>query len=495
MHPFDEMKSWIGFDARDEARLRALLVHARPFLKPLSDRFYERILAHPTAAAVLQDDAQVERLKGTLIRWAEELLAGPWDEAYYLRRERIGRVHVEVNLPARYMFTAMNVYRQGLCELALRFLPEHEVEPTCTSIGRIADMDLAIMTGTYVEGREAVQIETLQELIVSHMPVTVLLMDARGLVTAATRPSTRLFGDVPVIGRPFEEALPPALVRVAELSTHMARALTTGREVTLPRVDVPLHGEDRNFRVSIVPLEHPHARVLLHVEELTEAIRTEGRMLRNESLAQLGALSAAVAHELRNPLAGISGAIQVIAGSLPADDRRKPIMDKVEQQVRRLDALVTDLLDFARPTTPRVADVPLHDVAKAAAESVAREHPDVAIHIAGSGAAQADSNLVHQILLNLLLNACQAMDSAGNITVTVTDGVVRVSDSGPGIDTENTEKIFQPFYTTRTRGTGLGLAICRKTSAAMGGQLGLAPAVPGQGACFVLSLPTAEPAG
>ncbi len=489
MHPFDEMKSWIGFDAEDEVRLRALLVHARPYLKPLSDRFYERILAHPKAAAVLQNDAQVQRLKGTLIKWAEELLSGPWDDAYYIRRERIGRVHVEVNLPARYMFTAMNVYRQGLCELALQHLPEAEIEPTCTSIGRVADMDLAIMTGTYVESREAMQIETLQDLIVSHMPVTVLLMDARGLVTAATRPSARLFGDVPVIGHPFEEALPPALVAAADLSTHMARALLTGREVTLPRVDLPLEGEDRNFRVSIVPLDHPHARVLLHVEELTEAIRTEGRLLRNESLAQLGALSAAVAHELRNPLAGISGAIQVIARSLPADDRRKPIMDKVEQQVRRLDALVTDLLDFARPTTPRFADVPLHEVARAAAELVTREHPGVSIRISGASEIRSDSNLVHQVLLNLFLNACQAMEGEGKITVEVEPGLVRVYDSGPGITSENAEKIFQPFYTTRTRGTGLGLAICRKAAAAMNGQLLLAPPVPGRGACFVLTLP------
>ncbi|MDP2307287.1 MAG: protoglobin domain-containing protein [Pseudomonadota bacterium] len=487
------MKSWVGFGPDDEDRLRALLPHAKGSLVGLADRFYERILAHPTAAAVLQGDAQVQRLKGTLARWAEELLTGPWDEAYYIRRERIGRVHVEVGLPSRYMFTAMNVYRQGLCDLALQHLPLDQFEPTCTSLVRITDMDLAIMTGTYVESREAMQITTLQDLIVSHMPVTVLLLDAQGHVTAATRPSSRLFGDVPVIGRTFEEALPPALAAAADLSTYMVRALATGREVTLPRVDVLLEGEDRNFRVSIVPLDHPHARVLLHVEELTEAIRTEGRLLRSESLAQLGALSAAVAHELRNPLAGISGAIQVIARSLPAEDRRKPIMDKVEQQVRRLDALVTDLLDFARPTTPRFTDVALKEVAKAVADLVTREHPGVAIRISGAADVRADTNLVHQILLNLLLNACQAMDGAGEIRITVAPGLVRVSDSGPGISAENAEKIFQPFYTTRTRGTGLGLAICRKAAAAMNGQLVLAPPVPGSGACFILSLPGPAP--
>lgn len=487
---FDEMKSWVGFGPDDEARLVRLLPHARSSLPGLADLFYERILAHPTAAAVIRDEAQVERLKGTLARWAEELLSGPWDDAYYIRRERIGRVHVEVGLPSRYMFTAMNVFRSGLCDLATRHFPPGVAEDICHSIGKVTDMDLAIMTGTYVSSREELQIATLQELIVSHMPVTVLLLDTRGQVTAATRPSIRLFGDVAVIGRPVEEALPPALTAASDISTHIARALATGREVTLPRVDVAIDGQDRNFRVSIVPLDHPQARVLLHVEDLTDTIRTEGLLLRNESLAQLGALSAAVAHELRNPLAGISGAIQVIARSLAADDRRKVIMEKVEQQVFRLDALVTDLLDFARPTAVRLGPVELADVARSVVELVQRDHPGVRLGVTGGATVVADSNLVHQVLLNLVLNAAQAMEGDGEIRVIVDPGCVRVSDSGPGIPSENAEKIFQPFFTTRTRGTGLGLAICRKAAHAMGGRLELVSG-PLKGACFGLELPSA----
>ncbi|MDO9280555.1 MAG: protoglobin domain-containing protein [Pseudomonadota bacterium] len=487
MHVFDEMKSWMGFGPDDEARLRALWPLVQPHLFALTDTFYERILAHPGAAAVLKDDAQVERLKGTLRRWAEELLRGPWDEAYFLRRERIGRVHVEVALPSRYMFTAMNIFRQGLSTIAVRSLPPDQVEETVRSLERIADMDLAIMTGTYVEGREERQIATLQDLIVSHMPVTVLLLDRNGLVTAATRPGTRLFGDVPVLGRQWEDALPPALVAASDLAGHMEHALATDREVSLTRVDVALDGQDRNFRISIVPLDHPHARVLLHVEELTEVIRTEGRLLRAESLAQLGALSAAVAHELRNPLAGISGAIQVIARSLDADDRRKPVMEKVEQQVRRLDLLVTDLLNFARPTEARLASVRLDDIVRQVVDNVHREHPAVHITTLGAGTAHADANLVHQILLNIVLNAVQALDGPGAVQVIVTPGRIVVSDSGPGVSPEDAERIFSPFFTTKTRGTGLGLAICCKGATAMGGLLMLTNG-PLAGAAFQLEL-------
>lgn len=488
MHPFDEMKSWIGFGPADEERLRALGPLVEPELAGMADLFYARVLSHPGAAAVLRDDAQVERLKATLMRWARELLSGPWDLTYFARRERIGIVHVEVGLPTRYMFTAMTVFREELCRVAMRGLVGDARDDACRSICRVCDMDLAIMVGTFVEHREAKEVETLQDLIVSHMPVTVLLIDADGLVTAATRSHVRLFGDVPVVGHPWSDAFPPALVRAARLDAEMARALETGREIALTRVDVPLDGHDRNFRIAIVPLDHPRARVLVHMEELTETIRTEGRLVRSESLAQLGALSAAVAHELRNPLAGISGAIQVITRSLPDTDRRKPIMDKVEQQVRRLDALVTDLLDFARPAEARFIDVVIEDIVAAVVDNVKRDHPGMTITARGTGTARADPNLVHQVLLNLVLNAIQAVDGAGEVEIEVQPGRVVVSDSGPGIPPENVEKVFAPFFTTRTRGTGLGLAICRKAASAMGGQLVLTTG-PLAGAAFALELP------
>ncbi|MDP2311643.1 MAG: protoglobin domain-containing protein [Pseudomonadota bacterium] len=487
MHPFDEMKAWTRFDAADEERLRALWPFVEPELFPLTDTFYERILEQPGAASVLRDEAQVERLKGTLRRWAEELVRGPWDQAYYDRRERIGRVHVDVGLQSRYMFTAMNVFRQGLSRIAVRNLPPEAAELTLDSLGRICDMDLAMMTGTYVTTREARQMTTLQDLIVSHLPVTVLLLDAHGVVTAATRPGTRLFGDVPVLGRRWQVALPPALIASAELDAQMRHALATDREITLTRVDVAIDGEARNFQISIVPLDHPHARVLLHLEELTEAIRAESRLRKSESLAQLGALSAAVAHELRNPLAGISGAIQVLSRSMPTEDRRKPIMEKVEQQVRRLDTLVTELLDFARPTEARIAFVALDEVAAQVVELVRRDHPGVHLSATGTGSAMADPNLVLQVVLNLVLNAVQALEGTGEVRVIVEPGRVLVNDSGPGIPLENVEKIFEPFFTTRTRGTGLGLAICRKGATAMGGRLTLG-AGPLSGAAFALEL-------
>lgn len=485
MRPLEEMRAWVGFTEEDEERLRRLWVRVEPRAPELASRFYARALAFPGAARVFRDQAQIERLRRTLQQWVSELLQGPYDDAYVHRRERIGKVHVEVGLEARYMFTAMNVVRDQLCEIAHDMPDSGDV---CRSVGRVCDIDLAIMTGTYVERREARELRTLQELIVSHMPVTVLIVDEESRVAAATRPSGRLFGDVEMLGALWYEALPEALVREGELVPAMERALLTGHEIAIPRVDTRIGGQERNFRISILPLDHTQARALVHVEELTETIANEARLLRAEGLAHLGALSAAVAHELRNPLAGISGAIQVISRSMPADDRRKPIMEKVEAQVHRLDDLVTDLLDFARPVAPKSIAVDLAEIARSVVEGVSRQHPTVAIGVSGAGLALADPNMLQQVLLNLVLNAAQALGEAGRVQVLVSPGEVMVNDDGPGIPQENAEKIFQPFFTTRVRGTGLGLAICRKLIGAMNGDLRLGEG-PLKGAAFRIELP------
>ncbi len=436
---------------------------------------------------MLSGPDQVARLKATLARWVEELLTGPHDGGYYQRQARIGRVHVDVRLPSRYMFSAMNV----ICDDLVRIVEEAEGPARglgfARSLHRIAAVDLAIMTGTFIEAREQRQLTTLQEVIVSNMPVTVLLLDDARRVTAATASGTRLFGGQDIVGMPYLQALPAPLVSEADLGGHVERAIATGHEVALLRVDARLGDRLRSFRLTIVPLDHPSARVLLHIDELTDTIESEARLRMTESLARLGTFSAAVAHELRNPLAGISGAIQIIAGSMADDDRRRPIMDKVEHQIRRLNAMATELLALARTTPARMARIDLTEAASMALELLVNEHPGMDVRLTGGGSAYADANKVQQIILNLVQNAVQAVGSTGEIAVEIADQEVRVNDDGPGIPSAIRDEIFTPFFTTRTRGTGLGLAICRQEAEAMDATLDLAESALG-GASFVLRM-------
>lgn len=484
---FADMKAYVEFGAADEERLRRFWPAFQPHVHPVIDHFYEKILASPGARSVLADEAQVQRLKRTLRKWLEEVITGPWDEAYFIRRERIGRRHVEVGLHSRYMFTAMSVMLQDVEDVARGILSPDEAREVTQSLQRAMHIDLAIMTGTFVESSERRQLASLQDLLVSHLRTIVMLVSDEGLITSATRPTSELFGGREVLGRRWTDGVPAELLEAGELVQRVEHARQTGRDISLPRVDVDDAGRTRSFRIHVVPLDQPLASFLIQIEELTDAVALEGRLRRSESLAQLGSLSAAVAHELRNPLAGISGALQVIGRSLPEDAPYRPIMAKVEQEVHRLNGLVTDLLAFARPGAVRLEAVDLAEAVGRALELVRADWPGVRFERVGVGSGRGDANLTQQILLNLLQNAAQAMDGRGLVRIEVREGALVVADDGPGIPESQRSEIFQPFFTTKTRGTGLGLAISERSAHAMQGRLRLTTS-PLAGAAFLLEL-------
>jgi len=234
------------------------------------------------------------------------------------------------------------------------------------------------------------------------------------------------------------------------------------------------------------------------------------QMARAERLATLGELAASLAHEIKNPLAGIGGAIQVMGEELPDDHPRKAIMQEVLAQVHRLDRTVRDLLTLARPGRPEVAPCDIHQVLDRTlillAESPeAKEVRVVRAYQPGIPALDADGKQLGQVFLNLVLNAVQAMPEGGQITIRTRlreaeggDGEahrgkggimeVAVTDTGPGIPPEAIEEIFTPFVSTKRRGTGLGLSVSRRIVEEHGGWI-TAESPPGEGATFRVCLP------
>jgi signal transduction histidine kinase len=486
-----ELEQYIGISVEDRALLRRLLEVAEPEIPAIIENFYAAI-QRSAARGVLQDEAQVQRLKSTLCGWIRETLSGPHDDAYWERHTRIGRTHVRVGLSHRYVFAALNLIRGDLQRTAHALLPGEECMQVCLALNRQLDLELAVMSSTYMQAHEDVQLRSLQDLIIRSMPVTILCLDGGGRVTAATRPSARLFGDNAEIGRHYEAFLPSDLVEAADLPSMVGQCLSTGQELSVPRVVLGEGPLARHFRISIVPLHHELARLLLHIEETSEAVQAEARAQQAESLARIGSLAANVAHEIRNPLTAISTTLQVISGSFPAEDRRKAILGKVGEQVLRLDRLVSDLLGYARKAVPQPRRLDLMELCREA-----RTAAGVEAELAGSSAlVVADPGMVSQILINLLQNA---RDAGGGVRIQVEGGRVGVIDGGPGAPVDLGEKIFEPFVTTKTRGTGLGLAISRKLADAMQGSLKwrlpiaveLEDLGPGPGACFTLSLPLA----
>lgn len=251
------------------------------------------------------------------------------------------------------------------------------------------------------------------------------------------------------------------------------------------------------------------------VEKL-RAARTEiegyhrQRLDRAERLATLGELAASLAHEIKNPLAGIAGAVQVMADDLPGGDPRKEVMHEILSQVHRLDRTVHDLLAFARPGKPEVAPCDIHRVLDRVLLLLA-ESPDaksvrvVRGYQPGLPCIEADAKQLGQVFLNLILNAVQAMPGGGQVTLQTilrdghrgdgdgshrsSSGVeVAVTDTGPGIPPNILPDIFTPFVSTKRRGTGLGLSVSRRIVEDHGGWI-TAETEPGQGATFRVFLP------
>ncbi len=483
MHRFAELKAYVGFGPDDERLLQQLLPHVQPQARAIADRFYEIVLRFPDAAGVFADLAQVERLKGSLVRWIEVVLSGPWDQAYFEQRRRIGQVHVKVGLPSQYMFTAMNRLMEDLHTIANDVLGE-DAFACGRALRRITDIELAIMLGTYIEAREKKGLEGLRDILISHLPTTVLLIDKEGRVATSTTPWNDLFPGRDNTGLPLSEALHKEVVEKGQVLANLARATATGREIVMPRVDVTVDGRPRTLRVSIIPLHHPLADALIHIEDLTDTLASEARAKQAEHLARLGTMAASVAHEIRNPLAGISGTVQVIANTLPEGDTRRVALGKVQDQIQRLGSLVGDLLNFARPLTAQLRPTDLVAVAASAVAEASASTGHAAV-VEGSGSATADGALLGQVLLNLVQNAWQA--GAKNVRVVVTAGAVDVVDDGPGVPVDERGKIFEPFFTTKVRGTGLGLSVAQKMIQAMRGTLEHAETT-GGGATFRVRL-------
>lgn len=222
------------------------------------------------------------------------------------------------------------------------------------------------------------------------------------------------------------------------------------------------------------------------------------QLRRADRLSALGELSAGLAHEIRNPLGALDGAVQILSRPGLAEPARREFAGMAERELSRLKGLLTNFLEFARPQPPQRSmaepELLLHSVSQLAGETARMAGIAIRVECRPAQELFVDAEQIKQVLLNLVLNAVQAMSSGGEIVLRCRqeDGCVllEVVDQGVGIAEENLERIFDPFFTTRSGGTGLGLSIAYQIITGHGGRIRVTNNSE-RGATFTLALPLA----
>jgi len=391
------------------------------------------------------------------------------------------------------------------------------------------DMDVAVKTEADEQKKTAsqkvleqarliYQVYSFYKNLIQNLDLGLLTIDLGGEITFANRSAALLLGvsgkdllgknilqffHQPEEGEHFLSRVKLSKKRISEQEFHFHTM--DGRDIIVGVNASRLQDDENNFKGIIVLLR-----------DLTEIRQLRNQLERMERLALMGELSAGIAHEIRNPLAGIKASAQVLEETFGVDDYRAQLVTRIIKEVDKANRLLKDFFRFAKPSRPKFG---FHDIEMIVdsvylllapkmkkrniqfEEKFEENIPQVFV----------DDAQIEQVILNLFLNAIDAMEGGGVLTVktrkkkldtvpedleklTISDQdiyyvIVEISDTGPGIPPQNLKKIFNPFFTTKTEGLGLGLSICSRLIEENRGKIDVI-SKPGKGTTFTLALPS-----
>jgi signal transduction histidine kinase/Sec-independent protein translocase protein TatA len=362
-------------------------------------------------------------------------------------------------------------------------------------IQRLREQEQELARLHQLEKERAQETERLSEAVTRNMPAGLLLVSASGMISSANPAAEAALGIRGLQYRRYSEILGSD----SPLTQMIAACLRDGK--TYQRDEIPhltCAGERRQLGVTISPIYRPVRDTLVHgpaappverltgalclMSDITELATLQHQVRWKENLAALGEMSAGIAHEFKNALATISGYAQMIRNDAPKSEAGQNA-EKILEQTCSLTHVVTEFLRFARPLELAQEDFPLGALVEQVSGEISSVIPAAAIRKEGIfGVVSGDAGLIRQALLNLTRNAVEAASSHGRPGEVVISGAqeersgrrwqrVAVRDNGPGIAPGDFDKIFVPFFTTKTTGTGLGLAVVQKIALQHGGRV------------------------
>jgi two-component system sensor kinase FixL len=330
----------------------------------------------------------------------------------------------------------------------------------------------------------------------------IIVIDAHGRVETFNPAAERLFGYTAdeVLGRNVDMLMPSPYRE--EHNSYLSKYLETGRAKI---IGIGRDVQGRRKDGSVFPLHLSVGQITVGGErrftgilhDQSSRVRLEEQVREQATLAKLGEMAAVIAHEIKNPLAGIRGAMQVIAARTPTESAHAQVLKEIIGRIDALDAMMKDLLLFARPPKPQRVRTDVVPLVEMTADLLGRDPAMSGLHIDIGGAAppvSADPDMLRIVFQNLLINSAHAMQGKGDIRVQVgvVDSTCQIAftDNGPGIPPEIREKVFTPFFTTKSRGSGLGLPTTKRLIEAHEGRVAIS-CPPAGGTTVVVELPLA----
>lgn len=519
---YRDLQSYVAWTIDDAQRVLLAGQIVAPHFVALIDDFYDEIQRHPAASRVITGgEVQIERLKQSLRQWLAELFQGPYDETYVARRWRVGLRHVEIGLPQVYTAAALSRLRNGMVRVLRRHWQGDEATLSLSlqSLNKLLDLDLAIISDAYeteyVRRQQELERRRLDDVLhrekelsaglLAHAQAAVLVLDRSGKIVRAN---------------PFLESLTAADAGPLQdqdwfeifLSLNdRQRVRQTLLQPTSPQMapvtvssTVNRGGRSRHLHWSGVPLYDAAGvafAVLVIGHDITDLHEAQQRALQAQRLAAIGQVATGLAHESRNALQRIGASAEMLELELEGNAAALELVARIQQSQAHMHRLLDEVRNYAAPivldrSACRITEIwreawQLLTTQRRGKDAQLQEHLQAADLL-----IDADRFRLVQVFRNLLENSLAASPERTLIEVTCEEAMlgstaairIRVRDHGPGLNAEQRQRIFDPFYTTRPTGTGLGTAIAQRLVEAHGGTLTVGDCPP-PGAEIVVMLP------
>ena len=476
----EQRLKFLGLTQRDGQLLKALRPLFERHVVAIEDAFYDHLLSFPETARLLRDRSTVDRLKQLQRDYLIRITGGVYDDGYFEERVGIGRAHERVGLSPHWYLLAYSHYFRLISPLIRQHYAadRQHADDSILALEKVFMLDASLAMDAYIENDRFRHLRQL-ESIVNDSADVIFALDIEQRFRSWNRAAERIFGwrAEEIVGKPLTVLLPPELVKNGEVE-RIDEQMEREGYYHFETVRLARDGRRVPVEVTVSVLRDAQGNMIGRsaiLRDITERKQMEEEKLRAERLAVIGAMSARLAHEIRNPLSSIALNIELVRDEIEslardkadAAEESRSLLRSIDSEMRRIQRVTEDYLQFARMPKPQRELISLNDVLSRELSFLQPLFEATGIEVRtrfdeSLPSIHADEDQIWQAILNLIRNAIEAMPKGGALTLTTarsaSGAVLTVGDSGKGMTSQEQEQIFKPFFSTKSERHRVGFA-------------------------------------